>query len=755
MSIPSRRSLRQKVYPSLIVLACLLLGGVIGVFLGCSRSSGRLEIVPIAASIVYDAEQREVGRFFELENREPIPLSQMPQTVRDAIIAVEDVRFYSHRGVDLRAIARAAWADLRGGKYVEGGSTITQQLARNALLNQQKIWTRKIREAFYALAIERKYSKDQILEFYLNQIYFGHGAYGIQCAAKTFFGKEAKDLKLPEAALLVGLIKGPSTFDPYLDPRAALERRTVVLKQMVKYGYLTTAQAGTVKSQPLGVAPLKPRQRRAAFFMEYIERQLAPSFQRLALDTVGLHIYTTLDNDMQEAAEAMVTQMRPGKENAHGVVEPQVALVALDPATGYVKAMIGGRDYGNTQLNRADRAYRQPASAIKPFVYTAAIDSREFTPSSILIDEPLSFHNADGTTYAPRNYDGKFRGAIPLQEALEQSVNIIAVKLVEYLGPSKVASYGRKMGLSDLVLTGAKNDLNLASLALGGLTHGVTPLELAAAYSPLANRGIMVEPLAIIKVTDRHGNVLYERRPSRRVVLSEATAYVMTNMLRRVVANGTGRNAYIGEYRPVAGKTGTATNNVNAWFVGYTPGLLAAVWLGNDRQTDPLPYGSGEAARLWAIFMRRATAKLPPASFLPPAGVTGEVAFCRASGELFTDQCPATDQDYAVYLDGTQPHAPCALHGGTATGQPATPPGGGTPDDYNNTNVIPGAADHPPAGADANAGDQGLTVSARICVKSGALANAFCPENEIETRSFRKGEEPAQYCTVHGPWTKR
>lgn len=734
--------MRQYIYPSLIILICLLFGGIIGLFVGCSRSAGELAIAPRAATIVYDIKQREVGRFFAEENREPVPLSQIPQVVRDAVIAVEDARFYSHRGVDPRAIARAIYADIRGGRYAEGGSTITQQLARNALLNQKKLMTRKVREAFYAFAIERKYSKDQILEFYLNEIYFGRGAYGIQLASQIYFGKEAKDLTLVEAATLAGIIRSPGLYDPYTKPEAALARRNTVLAQMVKYGYLTPETAEAAKLKPLGVVPLKPRIRRAAFFMDYIERQLSDRFSPEELETAGLRIYTTLDNDVQEAAEYMVTQMREGKPDASGVVQPQVAVVALDPATGYIKAMVGGRDFGNTQLNRAERALRQPASAIKPFVYTTAIDSREYTPSTILVDEPVKFPNADGTTYSPQNNDGKFRGPITLQEALEQSVNIIAIKLVDALGPSKVASYGRKMGLADLVLSGRQNDLNLASLALGGLTRGVTPLELAAAYTPLANRGVKVEPLAIIKVTDSFGNLLLERRPSRRVVLSEATAYVMTNMLRRVVANGTGRAAYIGEYHPVAGKTGTATKNVNAWFVGYTPNLLATVWIGHDRQDQSLPYGSYEAARLWGIFMRRATAKMPAASFVPPAGVTGEIAICRATGELFTDRCPAENLDYAVYLEGTQPRVPCSFHGGL-TGEPnQTLPGGQT------------LTGQPGSGTEtSDRQPEGETIGVKICMDSGLIANAFCPDDRIEAKTFRKGEEPTQYCTVHGPWS--
>lgn len=733
------RGLRQYIYPSMIILACLLFGGMIGLFLGCSRSSGNLTIAPRPATIVYDVKNREVGRFFAEENRDPIPLNQIPQVVRDATIAVEDARFYTHRGVDLRAIARAVLTDLRGGRYAQGGSTITQQLARSALLTQKKLLTRKIREWFYAFAIERKYSKDQILEFYLNQIYFGHSAYGIQLAARTYFGKDAKELTLSEAALLVGLIRSPGLYDPYLRPEAARGRRGVVLDKMVEYGYLSAAQARAAKEKPLGVVPLKPRVRQAAYFMEYIERQLSGKFTPEELETAGLRIYTTLDMDIQQAAEEMVAGFNervPGKPGPDGVTQPQLALVALDPTNGYIKAMIGGRDYGNTQYNRADLALRQPGSAIKPFVYTAAIDSREYVPSKIFLDEPKVFGR-----YAPRNYKNDYKGPLTMQEALQYSSNVIACQITDELGPSRVAGYARKMGLKNLVLAGARNDLNLASLSLGGLTRGVTPMEMAAAYTPLANHGIGVQPIGILKVVDGHGNILLERKPSRKVVLSDATSYVVTNMMRRVVSRGgTGINAYISEYHPVAGKTGTTSDSTNAWFVGFTPNLLAAVWLGNDRQDQPLSFGSSEAARLWGVFMRKATAKLPAASFTPPPGVTGEIAICRASGELFTDRCPPDHLDYAVFLEGTQPTAPCSVHTGGLFGTPGSP-------------ITPGE----PAAGGSGGLDQpkvdGEMVTVKICRESGALRNAYCPEETIEEKTFRVGEEPTEYCTVHGPWS--
>ena len=719
-------------YPGLIILVCLLLGGILGLFIGCARTPNNLNIEPPQASIVYDAKGREISRFFE-QNRESLPLHQVPQTVIDAVISVEDARFYNHRGIDLRAIARAVWADIRGGGYRQGASTITQQLARNAFLNQRRELMRKIREAIYAVKIERQFSKDQILEAYLNTIYMGHGAYGIESAAKTYFSKSVKELSLSETAMITAIIRSPGFYDPYLHPDRARERRGVVLDQMVKYGKLSEARAQAAKAKPLGVTVLKPRQRRAAYFMEYIQRQLGKTgIQPEELDRNGLRIYTTLDRDIQQAAEDMVAQAPVGKPDAKGILQPELAVVAIDPSNGYIKAMVGGRDFGNTQLNRADMAKRQPGSAIKPFVYTAAIDSRLYNPSQIVQDEPKSFGS-----YAPHNYNNKYYGAIPLEEALQHSSNVIACELVYNLGPSKVVSYARKMGLQNLVLSGKKNDLNLAALGLGGLTDGITPMELASAYIPLANRGIRSEPFGILKVTDQLGTILYEQRPRTRAVLDEATAFIMTSMLRRVVNAGTGAAAYIDDYHPVAGKTGTTTDNTNAWFVGYTPNLVASVWIGNDSQNQSLPFGSKQAAVLWRIFMSKAVQYLPQADFMPAAGVSGPLTICKVSGGVATDNCPADRLDSAYFLDGTVP-GPCSLHSSGGSSSPA--PTAAQPDQ--------------PTGSTGNNANVEVKVTVKICLDSDALANAYCPADRAISRAYTRGEEPTQYCEVHGPWTK-
>lgn len=695
---------------------------------------------PKQATIFYDINQKEFARLY-VENRVEVPLNKIPTLLKKAIVDVEDNRFYEHRGIDLRSIARALWVDLRGGGYIEGGSTITQQLARNVLLTQKKAISRKIQEVFLAMSIERNYTKDEILERYLNEIFFGQGAYGVEAAARTFFGKSASELQLHEVALLTGLPKNPSGFSPFTHPLVAKERRATVLDQMVKYGSITPREAASAKDRPLGVIPLSPQKRRAAYFRDYVIQKIRGAIDEQTLYTGGYKIYTTLDILAQDAAEQAAASLSGGKQDAKGVWQPQFALTAIDPKTGYIKAMIGGRDYANTQLNRAVYAYRQPGSTIKPFVYTAALDSRLYTPGSVLRDEPLSYPTAEGTPWTPHNYDNKFRGAISLREALENSVNMIAIKLVESLGPSQVVDYARRMGLKNLVVSGSQNDLNLASLALGGLTKGVTPLEMAAAYTPLANQGIYVEPVAVLEVKDADGNTIYEDRPHKRIALSEETAYLMTDMMRGVIMRGTGQAALID--RPAAGKTGTTSDNTNAWFIGFTPDLLAAVWIGNDQQNQPLRLngsiiGSGTAAAIWGRFMRKALALTPPSDFVPPAGVVSGVEICAQSGELATPNCPETK--YESYLSGTEPTAPCHLHPGNGGAESSGPtdsaPGSGT---SNLTDSKPLPAN----------GIRKRKITVRICTESGLLATPFCPESQVMAETFTEGEEPTTSCNIH------
>ena len=745
-----KTSRRKRAFRDNLGMLLIILAVCAGVFVGMAfvftvGTSVSLPTLPPPkqATIFYDMNQKEFARLY-VENRVEVPFDKIPLLFKKSIVDVEDNRFYEHRGIDLRSIARAVWVDLRGGGYIEGGSTITQQLARNVLLTQKKAISRKIQEVFLAMSIERNYTKDEILERYLNQICFGQGAYGVEAAARTFFGKSVSELNLSEIALLTGLPKNPSGFSPFTHPLVAKERRATVLDQMVKYGSITPAEAQTAKNSPLGVIPLSPQKRRAAYFRDYVIQKLHGTIDEQTLYTGGYKIYTTLDILAQDAAEQAAASLNGGKPDEKGVWQPQFALTALDPKTGFIKAMIGGRDYGNTQLNRAVAAYRQPGSTIKPFVYTAALDSRIYTPSSILRDEPLSYPTDNGTPYTPHNYDNKFRGDITLRDALENSVNMIALKLVESLGPSQIVDYARRMGLKSLVVSGPQNDLNLASLALGGLTKGVTPLEMAAAYTPLANQGIYVEPVAVLEVKDAEGNTIFEDRPHKRIALSEETAYLMTDMMRGVIMRGTGQAAMID--RPAAGKTGTTSDNTNAWFIGYTPDLLAAVWIGNDQQNKPVRLnntiiGSGKAAAIWGAFMRKALSLTPPSDFVPPAGIASGVQICAQSGELATVNCPETK--YETYLSGTEPTTPCHLHPGTVinnepTASPA--PAADSPD-----SPAPQAVSKPlPAN-----GIHKKRIAVKICTESGLLATPYCPERQVITEIFTEGEEPTASCNIH------
>lgn len=747
----------------IIIAGTALFGILLGFILVLVISTERnLVVLPSSkqATIFYDVHKKEFTRIFR-ENRLEVPLNRIPEFMKKAIINNEDNRFYEHSGIDLKAIARAFWVDIKGGDYIQGGSTITQQLARNVMLSHKKTFTRKIQEAFLAINIERTYTKDEILERYLNEIYFGHGSYGVESASRLFFGKSVTELEPHQMALLAGLPKNPNGYSPYTHPKESLERRDTVIDQMLKYDAITPEEAKIYDQKPLDVLPLTPSGRRAAYFVDYIIQSLKKILSEEEIYTGGYRIYTTLDPIAQQAAEDACALLAGGEPDSKGVQQPQISLLAIDPRNGYIKAMIGGRDFANTQLNRSVAALRQSGSAIKPFVYVAAIDSRLYTPSSILKDEEIKFPTPQGE-WAPQNYDRQFRGDVSLRHALEESVNIIAVKLVESLGPSKVIKYAKQMGLKNLVVSGEPNDLNFSSLALGGLTKGVTPLELTAAYSPLANQGVYVNPLAVLEVRDSNGNKIYEETPSKRIALSENTAYLVTDMLRGVIMRGTGRGAMID--RPAAGKTGTSSDYTNAWFVGYTPDLLASVWIGNDAQKNPVKIdgnviGSGTTARIWGAFMRKALAKTPPSNFPVPSGIVSGVEICPQSGSLATVYCP--EVAYESYLTGTEPTEGCILH------QPSLNP------PINDSNVNPYNPYNPysspsqnPTPADDNLNPEATNqpqsnqtqpqparkkrqIIVRVCTESGMLATPNCPDSQVMTEIFTEGEEPQEKCNVH------
>ena len=565
------------------------------------------DILPPASSQIYDINGNEIANVHAAENRRPVKIAQVPKQLQDAFVAVEDNRFYEHSGVDPRGIARALYTNIRGHGVSEGGSTITQQLAKNAYLTQERTLTRKVQEVFLALQLERQYTKKEILEMYLNQIYFGQGAYGVQAAAQTYFGKDVEDLDLNECAMLAGIPKSPNYYSPLNNLQAAQERKAVVLDQMEKYGYINRSTAEKTKKAEMKL--VKPAQKSdsntASYFIDYVTQKLIDKYGADAVYKEGLKIYTTLDMDMQKAAEATVSKLPTYKTDGNGLAQPQMALVAIDPHNGYVKAMVGGR--GNDQFNRATMAVRQPGSAFKPFVFIAALENK-FTPNTVINDSPIDING-----WRPQNASGNFSGKVTLREVARHSMNVPTVKIAQKLGIDKPIYYAQEMGITTFVLDGPANDRQLAT-SLGGMTKGVTPLEITSAYGTFANKGVHVEPVVIVKVLDRNGKVLEQNEPKQRSVVSENSAAELTDMLEDVIKKGTGTRANIG--RPAAGKTGTTSNYNDAWFVGYTPDLVAGVWVGNDDNTPTRGIMGGMLpAEIWQAFMKKATAQTAAKNF--------------------------------------------------------------------------------------------------------------------------------------------
>ena len=596
----------------ILIIGMILFVMIVGV--GCgfltaslnTRSNLAEDIVPPASSQIYDIHGNEIANIHAAENRRPIGINEIPKNLQNAFIAVEDNRFYDHVGIDPRGIIRAVWANIRGRTVTEGGSTITQQLAKNAYLTQDRTLKRKVQEVFLALQLERQYTKQEILELYMNQIYFGQGAYGVQAAAQTYFGKDAKDLTLNECAMLAGIPKSPNYYSPINNMDAAMERKAVVLDQMVKYGYISDSEAASTKKEPLHIAKsTNDGGKNASYFVDYVLQLLAEKYGDDAIYKDGLKIYTTIDMDMQAAAEAAMKNLPTYFTDANGIVQPQGALVAIDPHTGYIKAMVGGR--GTDQFNRATQAVRQPGSAFKPFVFAAALENK-YTPESIIEDKPLKVG-----TWEPQNYSRNFSGKVRLRDVVRWSLNVPTVRIAQDIGIDKAIYYAQEMGISTFVLDGATNDRNLAT-ALGGMTRGVTPLELTSAYGTFANRGIHVKPVAILRVVSRTGKVLEEAERKEKSVMSADNAAALTAMLEDVIRRGTGTRANIG--RPAAGKTGTTSDYHDAWFVGYTPDLVAGVWIGNDSVSDLHGMSGGlTPAVIWQAFMQKAHAGLPVRSF--------------------------------------------------------------------------------------------------------------------------------------------
>ncbi len=599
---------------------------------------------PSEATRIYASNGELIASLFR-ENRDYVTLSEIPDVLQRAVVAIEDDRFYQHRGIDFRGTLRAMWRNTLAGELKEGGSTITQQLARTIFLTQKKQVSRKLAEMMLAVEIERRLTKAEILERYLNQVYFGQGAYGVEMAARVYFNRRAKDLDLTQSAMLAGLIRAPSVSSPYQNPDTAKSRQRLVLQRMAQLGYITAAQAAKAVAEPIRLSEESNAGLvgiRAPYFVSYI---LPSLLQRYGEDLVyngGLRVYTTLDLTLQIAAEKAVREGIDQAKEARLNIS-QGALVAIEPQTGYVRAMIGGYDFAQSQFNRAWQAQRQPGSAFKPFIYTTAI-ANGMTPTKIIVDEPVTYEiiGTKERFWKPKNYDGKFNGPLTLRYALEHSINIPAVKTLNDVGPQSVIDYAKRMGITSPLRP------NL-SLALG--TSEVSPIEMASAFGTLATLGVRATPIAVRKVTTRDGQVLEDNLPQRQLALGSDVAYVMIDLLKGVILRGTGQAANIG--RPAAGKTGTTDDYRNAWFIGFTPHLSTAVWVGNDDNTPMRRVVGGMTpARIWRAFMKVAEEPLRADDWAKPEGVTSATV-CGTSGLLASGLCANPRQE--VFIRGTEP----------------------------------------------------------------------------------------------------
>ncbi|MGA1844181.1 MAG: penicillin-binding protein 1A [bacterium] len=776
-----KRGLTLFIYAS-IILSIILVGSITGFIIQIKRQLPDLSMLkeyePSLITRVYSADGQSLA-YFCLEKRILVPYSSLPPHLIKAIIAVEDANFYNHRGLEWGGILRAAFRNIKHGGFVEGGSTITQQLTRSLLLHSEKKIIRKFKEALLALELEKVYPKEKILEMYLNQIYFGKGAYGIEAAARTFFGKHVEDLDLEEAALLAGLPKAPNNYNPFTLPQRALARRNHVLQRMAEEGFIDEKTRRDTAKIPIAVTRVEPQTIQAPYFVEYVRRYIEEKYGSTALYRGGLKVYTTLDLEAQRHAEAALRwgieqldkrqgfrpipddspltfahedemrdllgeyeetkqvpsdlflgevlaveptqavvrledtncigildaedaawakapslqailhpgqriytrivgrlelpeeeesppdeQPAPSDPNAHAeadipryqlaleqIPEVQGALMAIDPRSGWIKAMVGGYDFRLSKFNRAVQARRQPGSAFKPFIYETAL-RQGYTLADIFIDSPIIYQDeTQNKDWKPVNYYQKFFGPTTLREALEKSRNVITIKLLKKVGIEETIETARQAG----IVSPLAPDL---SLALG--SSGVSLLELTSAYGVFAAGGMRAKPFAILRIEGPEGQVMEESQPQPKKVLDEQTSYLMTQALIGVVDHGTGwRAKSLG--RPIAGKTGTTNNYVDAWFIGYTPDVVTGVWVGFDeyRSLGDMETGSRAASPIWVQFMKECIEDTPIQAFAVPNGIKF-IPIDRKTGLVATKECPAVIME--AFREGNEPKELCNSH---------------------------------------------------------------------------------------------
>lgn len=633
------------------------------------------EIEPELATKIYSADGKVIKELY-VKKRIFVPLAQLPSDMYQAVLATEDHRFYSHWGVTPSRLVKVIFIDLITLSKSQGASTLTQQLARQLYLSLEKTITRKIKEILTAIQIERTYTKREILEMYLNHMYFGHGTYGVEAASQYYFNKSARQLRIEECALLTGLLQRPNSYSPYRYPKAALQRRNVVLSRMKNVGYISRAQFDSLKQTPIQTYTRTPEDEFgiAPYFTEEVRQRLQKKYG-WDLYKGGLSVYTTLDSRLQACAEKAIKDHIPDLERKirerwkrpnnfreilgrrvsdnelqklmsnPAVVDSiiskkvvlQVSFFAVTPTNGHVLALVGGRDFSESKFNRVFQSERQPGSAFKPFVYTAAVDNG-YMPSYEVLNQPVVVFMADGTRWVPRNYDLSIGGLTTLREGLRRSLNLISARLVQEKVPARVVKeYAHNLGLTTKIDP-------VDAIALGACEVKLS--EMVSAYSAFANRGVRVEPIMILRVEDKFGNILENNVSVPHEVLREETAYIMTSLMSTVVDRGTGaatRSRY-NFRRPAAGKTGTTNDYTDAWFVGFTPQIAAGVWVGFDDQRVTLGTGQDGARTalpIWAPFMKMAhdTLNLPVEDFYRPDGVVN-LEICNETKKLATEFCP-------------------------------------------------------------------------------------------------------------------
>jgi len=675
------------------------------------------------ATYIYSADGVLLGTVMSVY-RKWVPLSKIPKHLQWATIVAEDRKFYTHPGIDPKGIARAIWECIKARRYVQGGSTITMQLARNLYLSSEKTIRRKLKELLLAVRLERRFSKEELLELYLNTVCYGHGAYGVQAAAELYFGKDVSELTLPQAALLAALPKRPSDLSPFVNPDAAKRRRDYILDAMAEEGYITRSEAEEAKRVPV-TEGLRPAPKwlteppKAFHFVEYVKRELVQKFGQDVVDRGGLRVYTTLNYKLQREVEKIAERYLRAYRS---IGADQMAFVVIHIPTGRVLAMYGGRPYridpqtGKKRLdhfNRAVQAYRQPGSSFKPYVYAAALEMG-FKPNSLFNDSRISFPIGNGKWWSPKNYDGRYGRTMTLKTALAMSNNVIAVKLIRAVGVDKTIEVAKRMGIK--FPPGVNPASASYALALGAV--GVTVLDHTAALASVATGGAKVTPTGINRVYDSEGKLIYSAKPEHQQVLMPEVASQLLKMLMAVVTEGTGRRAQISGYQ-VAGKTGTSEDVKDVWFVGFTPTIACGVWTGRD---DNKPLRAGSGGTLCAPVFKEivlAALKYYPgertfrlfeqerdADSRAERGRNVRVVICAESGMLATDFCPVTYSE--IVPADRAPKRRCPLHREEL--QPVL-----------------------------------------ICTVSGKLATPNCPAQTVVTKTLPKSAIPTEACDIHTP----